>query len=167
MIDERFEGIMINTAGGVTGGDYLQWDVRLERETEATLTTQVAEKIYRALDSVPAQTHVRFFIGEKSRLCWLPQETILFNCSALQRRLEVDMADQAELLLCEAVVFGRRLMGENMERASFRENWIVRRNNEIIHVEALQFGPDIGQDIATPVFLNGAAGHGQPAAGCT
>lgn len=153
---EYFESIMINTAGGMTGGDHMIWDIRLERETAAMLTTQAAEKIYRALGDTTAKIDVCLSVDEKSRLCWLPQETILFNRSALRRRMKVELADHAELLLCETVVFGRRLMGESMKQAFFRDNWIIRRKSEIIHAEALWLGPDIAKDLVTPVFLNGS-----------
>ncbi|RCL00079.1 MAG: urease accessory protein [Candidatus Tokpelaia sp. JSC189] len=151
-----FEGVMINTAGGMTGGDHMIWDIRLGRETTAMFTTQAAEKVYRALGDIPAKVDVCLSIDEKSRLYWLPQETILFNRSALQRRMEVELADHAEFLLCETVIFGRRLMGESLEQAFFRDNWIVRRNDEIIHAEALWFGPNIAEDLIMPVFLNGS-----------
>jgi len=129
-----FEGVMINTAGGMTGGDHMIWDIRLGRETTAMFTTQAAEKVYRALGDIPAKVDVCLSIDEKSRLYWLPQETILFNRSALQRRMEVELADHAEFLLCETVIFGRRLMGESLE-------W---------------FGPNIAEDLIMPVFLNGS-----------
>ncbi|RCL01115.1 MAG: urease accessory protein [Candidatus Tokpelaia sp. JSC188] len=151
-----FEGVMINTSGGMTGGDHIIWNIQMGRETTATFTTQAAERIYRALGDTIAKIDICLSIDEKSRLCWLPQETILFNRSALQRRMQVELADYAELLLCETIIFGRRLM-ENIERAFFRDNWIIRRNNEIIHAEALWFGPNIAEDLITSVFLNGNA----------
>jgi len=137
-------------------GDSLEWEIRLQRDTDVTLTTQAAEKIYRAIDkTTPATVDVHLSIAEQSRLCWLPQETIIFNHSALQRKLDVNMKSDSEFLLSEIIVFGRKLMGESVEKAFLRDNWIIRRNSEIIHAEALHLGPDIGQDIATPAFLNG------------
>lgn len=111
----------------MTGGDYLEWEIRLGPATAVTVTTQAAEKIYRTADDAPARIDVRLAVDEKSRLCWLPQETILFNRFALRRSLDISLADDAELLLAESIVFGRRLMGETMEHAVLRDNWIVCR----------------------------------------
>jgi len=153
--EANFEAVMINSAGGITGGDHLQWDITLRQQTQAILTSQAAEKVYKAVDHTPAKIDVRLSVAENARLCWLPQETIVFNHSALQRSLKVDLADKAELLLCETVVFGRKIMGETVERACLRDNWIVRQKDHIIHAEALRLGPDMAADLAMPVFLNG------------
>jgi len=151
----QFEIVMINTAGGMTGGDTLEWEIISGADTSIVVTTQAAEKIYRALDDTPAQIKVHLRVEGKARLCWLPQETILFDRSACTRRLEVDMAGDAELLLCETTVLGRQVMGEKLARAVFRDNWIVRRNNRIIHAEALHLGPDIEKEMMAAALLNG------------
>ena len=44
------EAVLLNTAGGLTGGDRIDVDVTLGAGTEATVTTAAAEKIYRARD---------------------------------------------------------------------------------------------------------------------
>ncbi|AQS41218.1 MAG: Urease accessory protein UreD [Candidatus Tokpelaia hoelldobleri] len=151
----QFEIVMINTAGGMTGGDSLEWEITSGANTSVVVTTQAAEKIYRALDDTLAQIKVHLRVEEKARLCWLPQETILFDCSACMRRLEVDMAEDAELLLCETTVLGRQVMGEKITRAVFRDNWVVRRNNQIIHAEALHLGPDVEKEMIAAALLNG------------
>ena len=48
-------------------------------------------------------------VDESSCLEWMPQETILFEGSALQRRLHVDLAPSSRFLMVEPLVFGRVL----------------------------------------------------------
>ena len=48
------EGVLVNTAGGLTGGDRMEIAVALSAGSEATLTSAAAEKIYRARDEQPA-----------------------------------------------------------------------------------------------------------------
>src|SRR6185295_6968984 len=42
------EAVLVNTAGGLTGGDRLAIDVSLAEATSLTVTSAAAEKIYRA-----------------------------------------------------------------------------------------------------------------------
>ncbi|RCL03543.1 MAG: urease accessory protein [Candidatus Tokpelaia sp. JSC161] len=153
-----FEAVMINTGGGLTGGDHLEWDMRLCSGTDVIVTTQAAEKIYRSLDikKESAKVDVSLSLSANSRLCWLPQETIIFNNSSLRRRLDVSMAEKTELLLSESIIFGRQLMGEYMDKAFLKDSWIIRQNGEVIHAEAFSLGPDIGREISMPVLFNNA-----------
>ncbi|MGL4489603.1 MAG: urease accessory protein UreD, partial [Rhizobiaceae bacterium] len=96
--DHGFEAVMINSSGGLTGGDRMHWRVHAGVDTAITVTTQACEKIYAASDGVAeVQTHLSMEQG--SRLNWLPQETILFDRSALARTLNVELAADAQLLL--------------------------------------------------------------------
>src|SRR5215469_11942830 len=101
------ESVLINTAGGLTGGDDLYIESHWLAGTTACLTTQAAEKIYRAANSV-ARVRTRLFVESGANAEWLPQETILFNRSALDRRLDVNLARGAKFLGLETVVFGRQ-----------------------------------------------------------
>jgi urease accessory protein len=40
--------VLINSAGGLTGGDRMSLAVRMEADTRALVTTQACEKIYRS-----------------------------------------------------------------------------------------------------------------------
>ena len=72
---DLLEAVLINTAGGITGGGHLRTSLTAARG---------------------------------STLFWLPQETILYDGAALDRRLEVDIAPNATFLMVEPVLFGRR-----------------------------------------------------------
>src|SRR5690606_32555081 len=75
-------------------------------------------------------------IAEGARLDWLPQETILFEGAGLERRLDVDMADDATFLGLEAVILGREAHGEDAVSAYLRDDWRVRRGGVLLHAEA-------------------------------
>ena len=45
---DPLEAVLINTAGGLTGGDRLDWAVDVGDGASATVTTQACEKVYRA-----------------------------------------------------------------------------------------------------------------------
>lgn len=151
---EALEAVLINTAGGLTGGDRVDWTVEAAPETRLTLTTQACEKIYRA-GSGHAGVAVSITAGTRARIAWLPQETILFDRSALRRRLDIDLAEGSEALLLEATIFGRRAMGEVVGEALFHDRWRVRVDGRLIHAEDFRIGPDIAGQLGSPVVASG------------
>ena len=119
------EGVLINTGGGMTGGDRMTVDAALLEDAEAVLTTQAAEKIYRS-DGGDTEMAVSLALGRGSRLAWLPQEQILFDGGRFRRDLAVSMAEDARLTLVESVVFGRWARGEEVSDGTFRDRWRIR-----------------------------------------
>lgn len=154
LADASLEAVLINTAGGLTGGDRLDWDVEAGPAASVTLTTQACEKIYRA-QSGRAEVSVRLRAGPGSRLNWLPQETIVFDRSAFSRRLDVDLAQDASALLVEATIFGRTAMGESVQRCLFRDRWRVRCGGALVHAEDFAIGPHAAQALARRAVAGG------------
>ena len=72
------EGIVINTAGGVTGGDRFNCFIKSSHDCSLVLTTQAAEKAYEASDK-KAVFENSFKVENGSKIYWLPQELILFS----------------------------------------------------------------------------------------
>ena len=75
------EAVLINTAGGLTGGDQLDWNISLDANTSAVFTTQACEKSYQS-SSNTAHVSTQITVGENATCHWLPQETILYEGSA-------------------------------------------------------------------------------------
>lgn len=129
------EAVLINTAGGLTGDDHMQWSATVAPAGRMVLTTQACERIYRSIGGA-ARVETSLAIGAGAHLDWLPQETILFAASHLDRRIEIDMAEGASLTAVEAVLLGRDAMGEAALDARLRDHWRIRRNGRLIHAEA-------------------------------
>lgn len=153
--DGTMEAVLINTAGGLTGGDMLDWRFDAGEGTALTLTTQACEKIYKANGETTAMVETRITVGRGSRLDWLPQETILFDNASLTRRLEVELAPDAEFLAVEAVLMGRKAMGERMRTGLFRDRWRIRRAGKLIHAEETRLSGDIPDLAAREAVLAG------------
>jgi urease accessory protein len=128
------EAAIVNTGGGVAGGDVLHVALWLKEAAEVEATTPAAEKIYRS-DGAPARIETRLALESRARLDWLPQETLLFEGAWLERRLEVDIAAEARLLLVESIVFGRLAMGEGRIDARLKDSWRVRRNGRLVFAD--------------------------------
>lgn len=131
------EVVFLNTAGGLTGGDRLDYRMSLEAGARATAATQTAERAYRASGGVAEMT-VRLEVGAGSELHWLPQETILFDGSALARETTVDLAQDARFLMVETVVLGRAAMGETMAALDFTDRRVVWRGGMPVMIEPLR-----------------------------
>jgi urease accessory protein len=113
------EAVLLNTAGGLTGGDRFDVEVGMGAGTDATLTTAAAEKIYRARDG-DTDISVRLDLEAGARLAWLPQPTILFDRSRLDRRTSVTLAGSATFVAVETLIFGRMAMGEDVRAGTCR-----------------------------------------------
>lgn len=135
---DSLQGIVINTAGGLTGGDTVDLTIDVGAGGEAVITTQACEKFYRSFDE-PASVVNRLSLGKGARLHWLPQETILYEHAHARRRLDVSMHPEANLVACETLVFGRTSRGEKFDKGQLHESWRVRNipSNALIHSEAL------------------------------
>jgi urease accessory protein len=131
------EAVLINTGGGMAGGDRANVQIGLEAGAEVLCTTQSAEKIYRT-ENDTAEVDARVVLGVGAKLEWLPQETILFEGARFARRLAIDLAADASLLLVEAVTFGRIAMGERDIDASIRDSWRIRREGRLVFAEELR-----------------------------
>lgn len=148
------EAVLINTAGGLTGGDRLDWQVDVGARAHLTVTSQACEKVYRAL-SGQAETRASLSVDEDARLDWLPQETILFDGGAFARTLEVDLAAGARLLAMEAIVLGRTAMVETVRRGALSDRWRIRRQGRLVFADDLRLGGPVAETAARPPVLAG------------
>ena len=156
---EGLSGVFVNTAGGVAGGDRFDIDIAAGEGSRLTLTTAAAEKVYRA-ESSPAQLNISLKAAAGSHIGWLPQETILFDRARMSRRIDIDLAESATLLLCEIVVFGRAAMGERMLQGEFIDRWRVRRGGRLVFAETIRLDGDIGAKLAQPAIAKGGVAIG-------
>ena len=149
------EAVLLNTAGGLTGGDHLTVDLSLASGCEATVTSAAAEKIYRSLGE-PAVVEITLDLEANARCLWLPQPTILFNASSLHRRTSVNMAPDAVLLAVEMLIFGRTAMGEDVHVGSCHDAWRVRRDGRLIFADTTQITGTVARALNRAATLDGA-----------
>ena len=142
--DEPVQSVLLTTSGGLTGGDRTRVAVAIGPGAEATLTTQAAEKIYRALPGAGnALVQVEMQVGAASWAEWLAQETIVFEGSRLRRLFTADIAATGKLLAVESIVFGRTAMGEHFDTGLLHDGWRIRRGGKLIWADALHLEGDV------------------------
>ncbi|SDG26324.1 urease accessory protein UreD [Pelagibacterium luteolum] len=152
------EAVLINTSGGLTGGDRMDWGASAAPGTHLVVTTQACERIYRATSGAANVTST-LHIGAGARLDWLPQETILFDGSALDRTLTVDMAPDATFLGLESVILGREAHGEDAHSAAISDRWRIHRDGHLIHAEAARLDADDILGRTNMALLDGARAY--------
>jgi urease accessory protein len=152
---DALEAVIVNTAGGMAGGDRFDLDIAVGSGAKLTITTAAAEKIYRSLGP-DTEIRVKLGIGSGGTLGWLPQETILFDQIRLRRSIEADLAPDASLLLAEGVVFGRSAMGETLAHGHFFDRWRVRRDGALIFAESLRLDDVIAEQLRQRAVAGGA-----------
>lgn len=130
------EVVFLNTSGGLTGGDRLAYGLSVGDGARAVATTQTAERAYLSAEGV-ARVDVALSVGSGGWVDWLPQETILFDGSALERRTRIDLGRGAGCLALEAVVLGRAAMGEVVGRLVFRDRREIWAEGRCVHLEPL------------------------------
>jgi urease accessory protein len=122
--------VALNTGGGITGGDKFELSANAGTGCHLVMTTQAAERAYRAQPGEIGQVKTNLSVEAGARLDWLPQETLLFDGAALNRRLKIKLAPDARALMVEPVVFGRIEMGEVVRDLSFWDRVDIVRDGK-------------------------------------
>lgn len=149
------EAVLVNTAGGLTGGDIFDAKLRADGDTHLTVSTQTAERVYCALGPQAAKITIDIDLGGKASLHWLPQETILFDGAGFSRHLKVEMDDAASFLASEMMVFGRTAMHETVRQGNISDQWRISRGGRLIHAEALRLDGHIDEKLLQPASADG------------
>jgi len=149
------DAVLVNTAGGMTGGDRADIDVKVGAGARLTVTTAAAEKVYRSLGP-DTEIAVKLAVGAGGALAWVPQETIVFDRVRLRRAIDVALARDANLLLAETVIFGRSAMGETVRSGHFRDRWRVRVDGALVFAETISLEDKIAQRLAERAVAGGS-----------
>ena len=149
--------VMLNTGGGVAGGDRLDLSIEVGAGAQATIAAQAAERFYRArAGEAPSKVRTHLTVEAGAALEWLPQETILFDQSAVDRRLKVDLAADARFLGVETIVFGRTAMGELVRQGWLRDLIRVHRDSDLLLHDAIRIDGDIDATLQRAAVAAGA-----------
>jgi urease accessory protein len=149
--------VTLNTSGGVASGDRLRAAFEIADGAQATIAAQAAERFYRAVPgSEPADVRTRVIVDNGAAAEWLPQETLLFDRCAVDRRLDVELAADASFLGVEALVFGRTAMGERLEHARLRDLIRIRRCGLLLLRDTIRLDGEVDAVLRRRAIANGA-----------
>lgn len=152
------EAVLLNLAGGLTGGDRLSSQVAWQTGAAATVSGQAVEKIYRARGNSRAEIDTELRVAADALALWLPQATIFFDRARLVRRNRFTVAQGGRLLAIEATIMGRQTMGETVEEGLFDESFEVRYGDRLVLADRQLLRGSIAGRLARPAVAGGAAG---------
>ncbi len=149
------EAVLINTSGGMTGGDRLETHIHWQQNTTAILTTQAAERCYKSIGgSAKITSHLKIDSGATG--LWLPQETIMFDEADYQRQTIVKLENDSQFLGVESSIFGRTAMGETITQGHLKETWSLWCKNQLLFKDAFALDGHIDKKLNQPAIANGA-----------
>jgi len=146
------EAVVVNTAGGIAGGDRLEFAVTALADASFTITSQAAERVYRALNE-PALIETWLKICKTAKLAWLPQETIVFNGGRIRRNTQIEISAGAELLALEWLVLGRAAHGEEIVGGEIADGWQVRLDGRLIWADRFRATDDVFSRLRSRALL--------------
>lgn len=150
----NIETVIINTAGGVTSGDKFTTTITAHESSQISITTQAAERIYRARDALVGEIQTSLCLQKNAQLYWLPQETILFDGARLKRRLDVDLHSSAKFLMFEPLVFGREASGEKLLSGMLDDRVSISSNGQPIYIDRIKLKDNITDQLMRPALAN-------------
>jgi urease accessory protein len=154
---EICEAVLVNISGGIAGGDELTASIMVGARGSACVAAQAAERVYKALGAEPARIKTMISVEQNAVLEYLPQEAIVFDGFALDRSLEIELAEGACYLGVESIVFGRQAMGESVRFGMLRDQISLRRNGRLLLRDMTRLDGDLAHLLRRNALANGAA----------
>lgn len=150
------EALIVNTSGGIVGGDRLSIAIAVEgRGSAVTIGAIAAEKCYRSAEAA-STLDIRLRASDGACLHWLPQETILYDGASLCRSVMVELASDAAFVGLETIVFGRIAHGETMATGSLRDSWRLRRGGRLVYADETLLATPIDAKLGRKAVGGGA-----------
>jgi len=140
---QDIEVVFANTAGGLADGDVFTYELNADKNSHIAVTTQAAERVYKALRQERAMSSLVINATCGSKVSWLPHETILYDGSHFAREINVSLDKSSTVVLGEILVFGRQASGEIMTKGYMQDHWQIKRDGVLIHAEAFRIKGDI------------------------
>jgi urease accessory protein len=147
------EAVLVNTSGGIAGGDRLESSVTAMDNASIAVTTQAAEKVYRAIDE-SAHITATLRARDAAKLAWLPQETIVFNRARVCRRTQIEVSSGAELLALEWLVLGRAAHGEKISTGHIVDSWRVMKDGRLVWADSFRATDDVFSHLSRKALLS-------------
>jgi urease accessory protein len=123
--------VLVHPPGGIVGGDELAIALTLAEGVHALVTTPGATRFYRSAGA-PATQSLRVAAAARSRLEWLPLETIAYSGCEATNEMRFELAPGAEMIGWDVTALGLPESERPFERGRFTqsielpERWLER-----------------------------------------
>ena len=126
---------ILHTAGGLVGGDLLEFEANIGINSKALITTSSAQKVYGSVGRSRINPKGTFSLQktninilENSHLEYLPQETIVFANGLYSQEFSIKISKNSSFLFTDLIRLGRSSAGEFIENGVFRSKVEIMRD---------------------------------------
>lgn len=137
---EICHSVVLNTAGGVVGGDDLTQTIHLQPNANTLITTAAAAKIYRSNGQIATQK-INLQLEDNACLEWLPQETIIFDGAMYQQDIRVELGQNATWFAWDIIRLGRSARGERFKEGKWRSHTEVWQQGYPLWIDRQELVP--------------------------
>jgi urease accessory protein len=133
--------MMLNSGGGILGGDRLSTRAHLGEEASAVLITASASKVYRAAGA-PASQQISITLGPGATIEFLPDHLIPHPGARLYQSVRVQMAPGSRAILYDAIAAGRIGRGERWRFGELNSEIVVTRGAAPLYLNRSRIIPE-------------------------
>jgi urease accessory protein len=128
--------------GGLVGGDSIEITIDVGPGAAAFVATQASTKVYRSEAGACQRLHAR--AAPASLLVLLPDPVTAFAGSRYLQEQDVELDDDASLVLVDWLTAGRMASGERWQFDAYASRTFVRRDGRLLVHDAVSLEPGDG-----------------------
>jgi urease accessory protein len=110
--------IIVHPPAGIAGGDHLTFDMSVDPQAHALVTTPGAGKWYKT-NGKKAYQHINISLNANAIFEWLPQETMLFNGANAHSETIIHLDQAASFIGWDMLVIGRQAREEQFSDGAY------------------------------------------------
>lgn len=130
--------IIVHPPAGIAGGDHLTFDMQVDANAHALVTTPGAGKWYRT-NGKQAFQHIHIRLNDNAIFEWLPQETMLFDGANASSETIVYLDAAASFIGWDMLVIGRQARDEQFAQGAYRNRFQLWRKDKLLVADTLNF----------------------------
>jgi urease accessory protein len=134
--------MMLNTSGGMVGGDRLRTNVEIGPDAAAVLITASATKAYRT-GGAPAIQETTIHLDRDATLEYLPDHLIPHPGAVVRQSVRVEMAAGSRAIVYDAIAAGRIGRGERWAFRDLRTEITLNRGTQPVYVSRSRITPEL------------------------
>lgn len=135
---------MLNPHGAFLDGDVYEIDIKLQKDSRLTLTTQGANIIYKTPDK-EAYQEAHFYLEEGSYFEYLPGATIGYKNARFHQQNIIHLKKGATFLYLDLITPGWSEEGEDFTYTYLRSKTKVYLNDELVVYDHVKLEPEAQQ----------------------
>ena len=132
---------LIQLGGGYIEGEYYENNIKLEKGSEAILTTQASSKIYKSENGIPSKQYTNLYLEKDSKLEFINDSVILYKDAVYEQSTDIYLEDGSTLIYSDGITSGWSPDGKLFQYKSARIRTNLYLEEELIYLDNLKITP--------------------------